>query len=537
MATRVVGLDLGTHTVKACELVTTFRNFELTGFATEPVEADPGQRPTLDQIAQAAARLLERRGLKEETLMCALPADYVSTVSLEFPFNQPKKIEQVLPFQVEEIIPFDIEDVVHDYQIVQNDTETGACRVVVAYVKRELLEQFISTLNEHGVDPKVVSLGGMVYYNLYDVVIGEGMTAPVAILDLGHAHSELTIFDGGMPVAVRIVPGGGLDVTNALAAGFHVSPEEAEEGKLREGFVDSGGGDTQVDYSVEHGESRRALIGRICRKAITPVIREVRRSLLAHFEETGHGIARLYVTGGGSRLQGLTDLLAHNLGVPVERLAPLEVPFNRLPPAGEEVNAYAGKALAVSLRAFNRAHQSQINFRKGQYVYTGDFGFLRGRMISLAASVALIVVLAAAVAITKKRLLEAERLTLAAEVKAISTAVVGQETEDAERVLALMNAAEQSETRLIPEISAFEIFFELSSRIGSDITVDVDRMTIDIDNKRVEVDGKTGSGGDVERIVESMESYRCLKNRVNKERVEKAVDDRTKFQLRANSGC
>ena len=37
MATKIVGLDMGTHTVKVCELVTTFRHYELVGFGVEPV--------------------------------------------------------------------------------------------------------------------------------------------------------------------------------------------------------------------------------------------------------------------------------------------------------------------------------------------------------------------------------------------------------------------------------------------------------------------------------------------------------------------
>ena len=100
MTTKIVGLDLGLHTVKACELVTTFRNFELVGFSTEPVEAQEDERPDFSELAQAAKRLLERRGLLGETLFCALPAHTYSTVVLEFPFDQPKKIESVLPFQI-----------------------------------------------------------------------------------------------------------------------------------------------------------------------------------------------------------------------------------------------------------------------------------------------------------------------------------------------------------------------------------------------------------------------------------------------------
>ena len=40
MATKIIGLDLGSHSVKCCELVTTFRNLELVGFDFEPVHND-----------------------------------------------------------------------------------------------------------------------------------------------------------------------------------------------------------------------------------------------------------------------------------------------------------------------------------------------------------------------------------------------------------------------------------------------------------------------------------------------------------------
>ena len=40
MATKIVGLDLGTHKIKLCELVTTFRNFELVGFDVETVAVE-----------------------------------------------------------------------------------------------------------------------------------------------------------------------------------------------------------------------------------------------------------------------------------------------------------------------------------------------------------------------------------------------------------------------------------------------------------------------------------------------------------------
>ena len=532
MSTKTVGLDLGAGFVKACELVTTFRNFDLTGFGTEPVESEPGSAPSIEAIAQAARRLLERRKLLDETLMCALPAEHVSTVALEFPFSQPKKIEQVLPFQLEGAVPFDSEEIVYDYQIT-SQTEGGGVKVLVAYVQRTVLERFLEALQTVGIDPKVVSVGALSYFNLYDAVIGEEVTDSVAILDLGHVHSELVIFDEGQPSVARNIVGGGFDVTAALADAFTVDFAQAERGKQAEGLL------SPADEANEgaEGGARRALISRTCRQGIDPVLREVKRSLVAHNESTGQTIRQIYLTGGTSNLTGIAAYVERVLGVPAALLDPLDVPFNRLTDDADRLRPFAGKGLAISLRAFQRAHQSQINFRKGDYAYTGDFGFLRGRMITIAVSLVLIIVLAAAVAVSKKRVLEAERRTLNNQVRAVSQLILDTESTDVDHIFRVITAAEKSDARYIPLTSAFEILYEISNRVEKDLAVDVNRIEIDIERKKLEMTGKTASGGDVERIVEALKSYKCFKNRVTTDKVEKTMDERTKFRLSAASTC
>jgi len=105
MATKIIGLDLGSHTVKTCELVTTFRNLELVGFDFESVRATSDGVASFDDRARAAYRLLERRGVLGETIICALPSGLASTIILDLPFDQPKKLEAVLPFQLDEALP------------------------------------------------------------------------------------------------------------------------------------------------------------------------------------------------------------------------------------------------------------------------------------------------------------------------------------------------------------------------------------------------------------------------------------------------
>lgn len=535
MATKVIGLDLGTHTVKVAELVTAFRTHEWVGFGMEPVRSghdDQDGPPSMEEIVMAARRLLERRGLLGETIITSLPSEAVSTVTLDFPFDQPKKIEQVLPFQLEEVIPLDVEDVVYDYQIVRR-TEEGAATVLIAYVRRSMFERFLELLQAVDLDPKVVGVGPLALFNLYDPLLGEHATAPTAILDLGHVHSELVIFDQGQPTVVRSLSGGGLDITEGLADAFNVDLLRAEQGKHAEGMV------SDAPVIADPGETqpaRQALIGKVCRRAIDDILREARRSLAAHLDHTGHPVSQLYLTGGTSQMPGLRQYVESQLGVSVGILDPLAMPNKKLREEGQRIQPYASKAIAGALRGVSRSHQSLINLRKGEYAYTGDFGFLRGRIISLAVSAAVLIILAAMVAVTKKRVLEAEAMSLQAQVQTLSLEIINEDNDDPDYLLDAMNSNTKNPASLIPKESAFSIMNDFSKLIGPQTELDVDRMNIDLINSRVEIRGRTATGGDVESIVESLQKHECV-NRVAKDRVENTVDNRTKFTLSMNTEC
>lgn len=536
MATKIVGLDLGTHTVKVCELVTTFRNFELVGFGHEPVGLPVDERPDFETLAAAARRLLERRGLLGETLMCALPPGMTATTTIDLPFDQPKKIEAVLPMQLDDLLPVGVEEVVYDYQITQR-REDGGARVLVAYVRRDRFAELLGALEAVGIDPKVIGIGPLSVFNLYDHAVGPETHAPVAMLDLGHGHSELSIYDGGEPQVVRDIAGGGREITLALARAFHVEPDQAERGKLQEGYVTPDGLEVTVpDIDIETGVSRQKLVVETCRKALRPIIREVKRSLVAHEMASGRPVERIYLTGGTSLLNGLPEYLEHELRVTVTPLDPLKASFNKLP-GGDAVRPFVAKALALSLRAFTRAHQSQVNFRKGDFAYTGDFGFLQGRIITLSVAALLMVMLGSLVALTKKQQLEAEYAAIKARAAALSVPILGYESDDIQLLYDTVMVSDRKAQKGIPAYDALQMFAQMSEKIPFDLVVDFESLDIDVENKRVQIQGKTGSAADVERIVEALRNTACFKGELSKERVEKSVDDRTKFRLSATPTC
>ena len=67
--------------------------------------------------------------------------------------------------------------------------------------------------------------------------------------------------------------------------------------------------------------------------------------------------------------------------------------------------------------------------------------------------------------------------------------------------------------------------------------VDLDPFEMDLERKKLEIKGRTSSGGEVERLVDVLEGHRCFKDKVSKDKVEKSMDEKTKFRLTATSGC
>ena len=115
MMKSVLGLDVGSHSVKAVELRQTFRGLEPVQMRVHP-RADPDAPES-----ESLRRFVRMHNLPTEHIACAIPGDRLSTRRLEFPFRDRKKLLQAVPFEMEGQIPFDLDDVVVDWELISGD--------------------------------------------------------------------------------------------------------------------------------------------------------------------------------------------------------------------------------------------------------------------------------------------------------------------------------------------------------------------------------------------------------------------------------
>ena len=118
--------------------------------------------------------------------------------------------------------------------------------------------------------------------------------------------------DRGVTRFVRILPSGGRDITLALASGLGVDDDVAERLKRGERVEVDGEGATPLP---EPREIRKLALTRA-----GSFVDEVRSSLEFYTAQMPNAqVGRMLVVGGGSRLDGLIELLQERLPVPVDR--------------------------------------------------------------------------------------------------------------------------------------------------------------------------------------------------------------------------
>ncbi len=261
-----------------------------------PVRA-AGEDRWLENTA-AALRTLHAGRQWAGPVVLVLPAHLTLIKQCRAPRVEPAKRDQVIRFEAAQAIPYALTDVVWD-SVISGETEAGQ-EVMLAVVKRDILEQLGAAVRAAGFTPGRIlpsALATLAGFRLAQPRLSQ----PVLVLNLGARSTTLLQVQGKCFLA-RTLPIGGGGITQQLAENQDCDPDEAERIKLSERSADL------------VAEGRETLATRLAQEITRSVMHFGRQSGMAN-------PAHIFLTGGGARLAGFSDLLATRLKVPVEHFA------------------------------------------------------------------------------------------------------------------------------------------------------------------------------------------------------------------------
>lgn len=520
MAQTVLGIDLGSYSVKIAQVERGFGEFKLVNFFEVPLVAE--EVLTYEQSAAAAlTKFSEENAINYDACVVSLPGNLASFRSLTLPFGNAKKIDQTLEFELETVVPIDIEDLLFDYTILNSSPQES--KVLAAYTRDSDFKRFLTHIQTTGIDPRYMGVDtvDLSYLSFPGFLPPEGQ---YALLDLGHTKTNLVIMEGNKIKGLRCLSWGGHALTLAVAKSLELPYDKAESWKHSKGQVLAGSEDPSLQAIYASVEELQ---------------QQLKQTLFAFYESGEKPIEALYLSGGTSRLLGLDSFFSSRLNINVSQLDVLDDSFTELHDR-ESARHVIPTAFAEALRAVYPNKGAKINFRRGDYAYKKDIEQIGGSLKRIGMVAASVAVLAIAYFVMAY-------MTLSSQVDKMNKNVAKMvKTSVPDLPKGGANSAKQAVTVLDGKISAINDKLKKVQGDGSVSALDLlkmisgampprDELVVDIDDmnispERVRLEGRTISYEGVDKVKASMEKIKIFKN-VQTGNVRKGVRDEIKFSL------
>lgn len=305
------GLDLSDLSMKAVWLDRVGRHHSIASFGSVPLPLGSvvdGEIMNSDAVRNAINLLLEKSGpkkIKTRQVVCSLPETKAFLRIISLPAMEKEEVREAIKWEIEANIPLTLDQVYYDWQILDMDLtqEKGKMNVLVVAVARSVVDQFQSVLSSAGLE--VVGLETESIAQARSLLAEKNEKKTMLIIDIGDRRTSFLIAIGSTPCFTSSVPLSSQMITDAISKSLHISFDEAEEIKIKQGL-----GSLALKSPVL--------------KAALPVLEnisiEIEKSIdfylsNLHYSEN---IDSIVLCGGGSNMQGLLPFLSRRLGRPIE---------------------------------------------------------------------------------------------------------------------------------------------------------------------------------------------------------------------------
>jgi type IV pilus assembly protein PilM len=304
-----VGLDIGSHSIKLSQVTKSGDEFKLLSLGSSKLPegaVEDGILQEPEEVAKIISALYKNLKLKEKRVAISISGYSVIVKKINLSVMEENDLDEYIQTEVGQYIPFDIEDVFLDYQDLHTNTEDyDRTDVMLVAAKKEVVEGYLSMLQSAGLKAVIVDIGGFALENIYDA--NYSLDENVVLVDIGATKMSINIVSQGISVLARDVVVGSRQLTDQIQNRFGSTIEEAEGLKM----------------GYEPVEEKQKDLDEIYTNTCTQWALELKKAIdLYYTNNPDMALNKIVLSGGGSRIQGLDQFLAEEIGLNVELLNP-----------------------------------------------------------------------------------------------------------------------------------------------------------------------------------------------------------------------
>lgn len=305
---RSIGLDVGSGFVKLVEIDHSGEQPEVVQVAMRPLVADAiveGEIMDPGLVSDTISGLIQEAGLKGRDVVTAVGGHDVIIKPIEMDRMKETDAREVIRWEAEQHVPFDIKSVELDFQILNPLAEGLHMEVLLVAAKRELVDNKVSLLLDAGVSPSVIDVDAFALHNAFEYNYPEAMEGIVALVNVGHETTNVNILEDGGLILTRDIPFGSRRVREDLQRERGFTAEQAED--------------------IVQGRDELAEMPQLVESSADEVAVGIERaSAFLMTRQSGAGLGKIFLSGGGSRIPGMSDALGRRMSVETQVVNPFE---------------------------------------------------------------------------------------------------------------------------------------------------------------------------------------------------------------------
>ena len=301
----VIGLDIGSTSVRLLQLSKHGSGYRIDHFAQEPLgEGVVVEKNVQDveAISNAISRAVRASGTRAKSCAIAVSGSAVFTKTISLPANLAEAdIESQVQIEANQYIPYPLDEVSLDFEVLgPSPRNADLMDILLAASKSENVESRQDAIDSAGLKAKVVDVEAFAIANAYELIRkrdGVNRSEAVGFFDIGFDLTTLLVIKGGRVIYTRDHPFGGHQLLEETQRRYDMTAEQA-------GFFERNE-EAPEDFEEEVLEPFQLNI-----------VHQISRALQFYASSNEYSnIGTIYLSGGTASLRGLAPMVQQELGM------------------------------------------------------------------------------------------------------------------------------------------------------------------------------------------------------------------------------
>lgn len=310
---QLVGLDIGSRTIKAAEVMETKKGWALKKFGTidiAPGAIEEGVIKEPQVVVDAIRELFGLYNIKQSNVAISIGGYSVIVKNIVVQHMPEEQLYESLNFEAEQYIPFDINDVNLDFEILgESEQNPNQMNVLLVAAKKDMVNDYINLIDMAQLNLCIIDIDAFALQNVYEVNYQES-GENIALIDIGASKTSLNILKDKVSVFMRDVSLGCNQVNQKIVSLLNCSMADAEDLKL----------------SAKPDKISPEDLKDIVSSVVSDWCNEIRRALdFFYSTNPDDQIKQIVLSGGGANIKEFRELLALQTSAEVKIFNPFEV--------------------------------------------------------------------------------------------------------------------------------------------------------------------------------------------------------------------